>query len=169
MRINVAQLLKEPVGSSRKYETDESPGTDNVESIKGKLALVRTNRGLIVRGEMTARVIGACSRCLRPMVHQVDYDFEEEAFPTIDICTGLPLSAEPESVTIDNTHTLDLTEMLVQYALLTMPIKPLCRPDCAGICPQCGTDLNYSACECHSKPVDERWSKLTTLKKEESY
>jgi uncharacterized protein len=166
MRINVAQLLKEPIGSTRKYQTEESPDLSEVNAIKGKVALIRTHRGLIVRGEMIATVVSMCSRCLKPITYQVSYDFEEEAFPTIDVFTGLPLPTEPESLTIDNSHTLDLTDMLIQYALLTMPIKPLCRPDCAGICPQCGTDLNYSTCPCSARPVDERWRKLMNLKNE---
>lgn len=150
MRINVAQLLKEPVGASRKYQTDENPDNANINSIRGALALVRTNRGLLVKGEMTATVVSLCSRCLKPIICQVNYDFEEEAFPSIDMSTGLSLPTEPESLVIDNTHTLDLTDMLVQYTLLTVPIKPLCRPDCAGLCPQCGANLNDSTCQCHN-------------------
>lgn len=166
MRINVAQLLKEPVGSSRKYETDETPDEDNINSIRGALALVRTNRGLIVKGEMTASVVSSCSRCLKPVTYQVNYEFEEEAFPSIDMFTGLPLPVEPESLVIDNTHTLDLTNILVQYTLLTMPIKPLCRPDCAGLCQQCGANLNDAICQCPNRPVDTRWLKLASLKEE---
>lgn len=167
MRINVAQLLKEPVGSSRNYKTDEIPDNDNINSIEGALALVRTSRGLLVKGKMTASVVSLCSRCLKPVTYQVSYEFEEEAFPSIDISTGLSLPVEPESLVIDNTHTLDLTDMLVQYTLLTMPIKPLCRPDCAGLCPQCGANLNDSTCQCTAKPADVRWLKLTTLKERE--
>ncbi len=169
MQINVAQLLKEPVGSSRKYQTDEIPDNDNINSIKGALVLVRTNRGLIVKGEMTASVVSLCSRCLKPITYQIDYEFEEEAFPSIDMSTGLSLPVEPESLVIDNTHTLDLSDMLVQYALLTIPIKPLCRPDCAGLCPQCGTNLNDSICQCSHKSADTQWLKLASLKKERGF
>lgn len=166
MRINVAQLLKEPVGASRKYQADESPNTDNIGSIKGELVLVRTSRGLIVKGKMTASVSSMCSRCLKPITCQVNYDFEEEAFPTVDVLTGASLLTEPESLTIDPFHTLDLTEMLVQYTLLSMPIKPLCRPDCTGICPQCGMDLNYGKCFCNSEPATGQFLKSIMLKKE---
>ncbi len=169
MQINVAQLLKEPVGSSRKYETDEKLVADNIDSIKGGLVLIRTHRGLLVKGKMSASVVSLCSRCLKPITYQVNYEFEEEAFPSIDISTGLSLTTDPESLTIDNTHMLDLTDMLVQYTLLTMPIKPLCSPDCAGLCPQCGTNLNDSKCQCSNVPTDERWLKLAILKKERGF
>ena len=47
--------------------------------------------------------------------------------------------------------------------VLAMPLKVLCREDCAGLCPQCGTDLNVEACACAAREPDERWAKLQDL------
>lgn len=166
MRINVAQLLKEPIGSSRNYQIDEPSGNEDINSIKGKVTLIRTNRSILVKGKMTANVTGDCTRCLSPVDYSVNIDLEEEFFPSIDISSGSPLPKEPESFTIDNNNLLDLSEAVRQYTLLSIPMKLLCRPDCAGICPSCGHNLNQGSCECPPQAPDQRWSELVHLGKE---
>jgi uncharacterized protein len=166
MRINVAQLLKEPIGSSRSYNIEEQVGTDDINFVNGDVVLIRTNRGIIVRGKITASVKGICSRCLKPVACDVNYDFEEEALPDVPVPEGLSSVGQYDNLTIDEDHTLDLSEVIRQYALLAVPAKPLCRLDCAGICPTCGHDLNLEPCQCPSNAKDQRWSKLIRLGKE---
>jgi len=166
MLINVAQLLKEPIGSSRSYQIDESLGTGDIKSVKGEVTLIRTNRGLIAKGEITASVTGPCSRCLKAIDYEVNYDFEEECLPSVSTSEALSLPDQTDGITIDDSHMLDLSEVMRQYTLLTVPAKPLCRPDCAGICPSCGHDLNQGPCQCPSHAYDQRWSKLIRSGKE---
>ena len=166
MRIKVAQLLKEPIGSSRSYHIEEHAGTDDINFVKGDVVLIRTNRGIIVRAKMTASVKGICSRCLKPTDCEVNYDFEEEALPARTTPEGLSSTAQYDKLTIDEGHTLDLSEAIRQYAWFAMPAKPLCRLDCAGICPTCGHDLSQEPCQCPSHTKDQRWSKLIRLGKE---
>ena len=92
-------------------------------------------------------------------------NFEEEYLPTIDVASGvpLPLPEEPGFFTIDDHHILDLTEAVRQYILLATPMKPLCRKDCAGLCPTCGCNLNQVSCNCPPSPADSRWSELKKL------
>ena len=160
MRINVAQLLKEQIGSSRSYHIDECVGSENINFVNGDVILIRTNRGIIVRGKITASVKVICSRCLKPIDREVDYDFEEEALPGVPTPEGLPSAVQYDNLTIDEEHALDLSEAIRQYALLAVPAKPLCRLDCAGICPTCGHDLNQEPCQCPSGAKDQRRSKL---------
>jgi uncharacterized protein len=72
----------------------------------------------------------------------------------------LPLPDEPGCFTIDERHILDLTEAIRQYTLLAIPMKPVCKTNCAGLCPNCGHNLNYGPCNCPPQEVDPRWSKL---------
>jgi uncharacterized protein len=135
---NVAQLLKEPVGSIRDYELDESVDIvgDGVGSqVKGKFRLTRTNRGILVKGTVSTGVEITCSRCLSLFHCPLTFTIEEEHFPVIEVSSGTPLSPpdEPGSFTIDEHHILDLTEAIRQYALLAIPMKPLCREDCTGL------------------------------------
>ncbi|MFQ5473413.1 MAG: DUF177 domain-containing protein [Dehalococcoidia bacterium] len=64
---------------------------------------------------------------------------------------------------MDEGYRLDLSEGLRQYILTSGPSKPLCRSDCAGLCPECGADLNVTSCSC-AKPADSRWAALSSLK-----
>ena len=133
--VNVAQLLKEPVGSSRSYSID-GVIDDEVEGIvKGNVKLIHTNRGVLVQARLTVEVRLACSRCLNTFSCPLGFTAEEEFLPTIDVSSGLALSLEEESeeFTIDSNHILDLGELIRQYSLLSLPMKPLCRPDCSGI------------------------------------
>jgi uncharacterized protein len=166
MHINVAQLLKESIGSSRSFQIDESLGTDDINSVKGEVTLIRTNRGIMAKAGMTAGVTGICSRCLKPIDYEVNYDFNEECLPNMSTSEGLPSPDQTDNITIDENHMLDLSEVIRQYALLAMPVKPLCRPDCAGICPSCGHNLNQGPCRCPSNVHDQRWSKLIHLGRE---
>jgi len=151
VEINVAQLLKAPIGTARDYEVDEVADIDGgSHPVKGKAQLIRTNRGILAKGTIKTEVKLTCSRCLNEFSCPLTLKIEEEYFPTIDVITGAPVVSpdEPGSFTIDERHILDLTEAVRQYALMAIPMKPLCRRDCAGLCPTCGYDLNQGSCGC---------------------
>ncbi len=166
MYINVAQLLKESIGSSRDYRIDERINEKGIHHIRGTITLTRTDRSILVKGDINATIKGTCSRCLNPVNHSVDVNLEDEYFPSVDISSGSSLPSKPERYTIDKNHILDLNDAIGQYTLLAMPMKLLCRPDCAGICPTCGDNLNQGDCPCSPKTYDQRWSKLIRLGKE---
>jgi len=133
--INVAQLLKESVGSSRDYDIDAIIAEQPEGSIKGKVTLIRTGQGILVRGNLDIQVELICSRCLKAFPYSMNFTVEEEIHPTIDISSGLPLDLcqESEGLIINKNHVLDLGELIRQYILLNLPMKPLCQPECAGI------------------------------------
>jgi len=159
MRINVSQQLKSSIGSVRKYEVSEIVNVADGESmVKGEIELVRTDRGILAKGRLHAEVEVTCSRCLSLFSCPLTLDIEEEYFPITDVVSGasLPLPEEPGSFTIDEHHVIDLTEVIRQYALLAVPMKPLCREDCAGLCLDCGHNLNQGPCGCSSSEPDPR-------------
>ena len=151
MYFNAAQLLKEPIGSSRSHQIDELFGKDGINSIKGEVTLTRTNRGIIAMGKMVADVSMPCSRCLNLADYQVSFDLADEFLPKPDTHGSPSLTEDNDSFTIDHNNILDMSEAIRQYVLLAIPIKPLCSPDCAGICPSCGRNINEDPCECSSQ------------------
>lgn len=167
MEINVAQLLKSPIGAEREYEVSgeiDVLGDGNFCSVAGKVNLTRTDRGVLVRGLLATDVGLTCSRCLSPCRCPLAINMVEEFFPTIDIITGARLPREePDRFTIDERHILDLTEAVRQAAVLTIPMKPLCSADCAGLCPDCGQNLNQGPCRCPPRHGDPRWAALREL------
>ena len=166
VRINVAQLLKSPIGTVRGYNVSDTVDIGGSGClVEGEVTLMRTNRSVLVEGELYTEVDLSCSRCLSLFSCPLAINIEEEYFPTTDILTGsiLPLPGEPGSFTIDEFNILDLSEAIRQYALLTIPMKPLCRQDCAGLCPACGSNLNHTSCNCPSESIDPRWAELNKL------
>ena len=168
MQINVSQLLKEPIGSSRNCEVSEIidvTGDDGGRKVDGEVRLLRTHRGILVKGELQTKVELTCSRCLSFFHFPVRINFEEEYIPTIDVVSGVPLPSPEESSSfiIDEHHVIDLTEAIRQYALLTLPMKPLCREDCAGLYQESGHNLSQGTCDCPSQAIDPRWSELSKL------
>jgi uncharacterized protein len=171
MQINVAQLLRASIGSVRDYEIKKviditGDGVDSL--VQGKVRLMRTNRSILVRGTLETDVELTCSRCLGQFKCLLKMNLEEEYYPTADVDTGVAIAVpdEPGCFTIDQNHILDLTEAVRQYALLALPMKPLCKENCAGLCPFCGQNLNRGPCGCLVKSADPRWAELSKLKKE---
>ncbi len=166
MQINVSQLLKESVGSTRDYEVSEAVDiADGNSLVQGEVRLTHTDRGILVKGKLNTEVEATCSRCLNLFSCPLALTIEEEYFPVTDVVSGnsLPLPDEPGCFTIDEHHVLDLAEAIRQYALLAIPMKTLCRQDCAGLCPTCGQNLNEGPCHC-LPPEAESWrSELNKL------
>jgi uncharacterized protein len=170
MQINVAQLLKAPIGSTRDYEIKQVidiTGDGASSLVQGKVSLMRTDRSILVKGTLDTGVELTCSRCLSPFDCSLTISIEEEYYPTTDVDTGAAIAVPDElgCFTIDENHVLDLTEAVRQYALLAIPMKPLCREDCAGLCPYCGHNLNLGPCGCPPRGADPRWSELNKLPK----
>ncbi len=161
MRINVAQLLKGGVGDTRYYKVSEPLGEGF--PIQGEIKLMRTNRSILVSGKLHTVVKSVCSRCLETFEYPLVIELEEEFFPAKSSGFSTVESEETEDFTIGEDNVLDLSEAVRQNILVNLPIKPLCRPDCAGLCPKCGKNLNYGPCSCLREQSDPRWAPLQAL------
>jgi uncharacterized protein len=133
--INVAQLLREPIGSSQSHDISGTIGEEVEGFVEGKAKLIHSSRGVLVQCKLTAEVKLICSRCLDTFLCPISFTAEEEFLPISDVSGDLALSSpeQSEGFTIDNKNILDLSELIRQYVLLNLPMKPLCRPDCPGI------------------------------------
>lgn len=169
MQFNVAQLLKEPIGATREYELVEAfaavPDVPAIERYEGRARLMHINEGVLAEVAVGTKVRLTCSRCLSDTEQDVSVRFAEEYRTTVDMATGATIAVDDQldKFTLDQHHTLDLTEAVRQYILTAMPLSPLCREDCAGICPICGRDRNVSPCDCRSEPADPRLEALGRL------
>jgi uncharacterized protein len=174
MRYNVSQLLKSSTGSTRHYKlhediSDLDPAISSLSTLDGEITMIRTQDGILVSGALHTTVELSCSRCLDLFAMPARFAIEEEFTPTIDIVTGakLPLSGEEEVATrIDAHHILDLTEVIRQDLLLALPMYPVCRSKCKGLCPHCGQNWNEGACECSLEEIDPRLAVLRQLLEE---
>lgn len=168
-KFNVAQLLQEPTGATRRYELDDKQldlGDGRpVRPIKGNVRLTRTQNGVLADASVWGEIQLECGRCLTEVTQPIEFPFSEEYYQTVVVNTGaaLPRPEEPDVFLIDETHKLDLGEAMREYALLSVPMLPLCREDCKGLCPECGANLNDEECGCDIEQADERLAVLKQL------
>ena len=168
MHYNLAQLLREPTGSTRDYEVDDlfvgpEGGMDRAQ---GWVRVIRTHQGFIVRAELETLVSLTCSRCIDSFESRSKLTMEEETFPNDDSETDQTIELAEETlgeIHLDDQHVLDMGEVVRQYVLTAVPIKPLCCEECSGLCPECGANLNKEKCKCNTAPVDPRWGSLAEL------
>jgi uncharacterized protein len=147
-RFPLAGLLAEPPGSSRDLrigpvELDLDGDPKLAGPVSGSAHVARTNRGVIVRAAFATALEESCSRCLDPVAAPLSVAIEEEVLPSIDLASGLPVdtATEPEVQRLTDHHELDLEPLVRDAILLAEPIAPLCRPDCPGLCAECGARL----------------------------
>jgi uncharacterized protein len=133
--IDVTELLREPVGSSQSCDISGLLGGDIDGYVEGTANMIRTGRGVLVQCELNADIRLICSRCLEAFSCPLDFAVEEEFLPAADMSDDSPVSSpeQPEGFTIDDRNIVDLGELIRQYVLLNLPMKPLCRPDCPGM------------------------------------
>ena len=161
MLYNVSQLLRSEVGASRRYELEPDPPVRH-----GRVELIRTPGGVLVRCDAEVELEADCSRCLAPFGYTTEVGFEEIYAQQIDPATGKKIATDdPEAFLIETDNTIDITEAVRQYSEMAAEMQPLCRPDCPGICPVCGTDLSIAPCQCDRTPIDPRWEALVALKR----
>jgi uncharacterized protein len=167
MLYNVAQLLKDPIGSTRSYKVEETFASAEgfADNVHGFLRLMRTHQGLLATAELKVKVTLDCGRCLSTFPLLLTLGIEEEFFPLVDVNTGhqLPIPSGAEGTRIGPDHVLDFTDVLRQCVITQVPMKPLCHTDCSGLCQQCGANLNQRGCQCGRANLDPRWKALADL------
>lgn len=176
LRFNVSQLLKETTGGRRRHQIETAALAELlddvtlVEPLIGRVDFLRTGRDVLVTGALETTVKKNCGRCLATFTAPITIELEELFFPTVDLVSGnlleTPEDAD-EANRIDELHTLDLTEVVRQAVTLEAEGARYCKPDCKGLCPHCGQDLNLQACTCVENNVDVRWAGLLALQLEE--
>jgi uncharacterized protein len=172
--INIAPLLKQPLGTRVELDVAESPidpRGDNaglldasIVDIDAKLHATHTNPGPLFEGAADAHVAATCARCLKPIDAPVHADFAEQYYATVPVDTGVGVVEAPlDAKTIGSDFKVDLVPLLREELILVTPVAALCRADCAGLCPVCGIDLNERP-HAHDEVIDERWTALRELK-----
>ena len=165
--MNVATLLREAPGAARRLdvagEMAEVAEENYRRPLEGEIRLLRTARGVLVRANLRVYPEYECGRCLKPFTAPVDLVIEELYVFTRDPITLVAVEAEPDEFRLGDEQHLDLSEAVRQYEESARPLAPLCREDCAGLCPNCGSDLNNGPCNCTANDIDSAWSTLNEL------
>jgi uncharacterized protein len=151
LRLNVGFLINGPIGISRDFdfEFERFQVSDDLalDAFKGLARVGRTPQGLLVQGDFEGETGLECVRCLLPFNQRLHFEFTElYAFNRKSVTdSGLMVP--------DDAH-IDLQPLVREYALLEIPISPLHSPECKGLCPVCGQNLNERDCG-HRPEVEE--------------
>lgn len=146
----------------RQAHTTVEFGTDVIGVPQGspvdlELRLEEVGEGVLVTGTATAQLRGVCGRCLTEIGDEVVIDVQE-----LFVHPGH--GGEDEEITSHLVNELlDLEPLLRDQVVLDLPFQPVCREDCAGLCAECGANLNDDPDHGHDAPIDPRWAGLAGL------
>ncbi len=134
-------------------------------SVDVSVELEKTHRDIFLNARVQSEGQFTCDRCLEDFRRLIEATYEQVYLLS---SKEQPRSADQdvEVVTLSSeTNIIDIGEDARQFLLLKLPIKMLCKEDCAGLCPSCGTNLNRSSCDCSMEETDPRWEALKNLGK----
>lgn len=127
-------------------------------TVTGRLESV--SEGVLVSGTASADAVGTCSRCLIDIVVPLEADFQElYAYP--DSFTAE--TTDPDEIARIDDDLIDIEPLVHDELVLAMPTIPLCRPDCPGLCPECGTRMESVGPDHRHEILDPRWAALAGL------
>ena len=145
-----------------------------VQPLRAEIQLIPTEGGCLIRGHLSGQVALPCNRCAEEALTSIDASFEDfEELP--DAAQDRPphLLQDSESQALHGTERLvlegaspmlDLAAVCWEEFMLALPVSPLCKTDCKGLCPRCGVNRNQSSCNCSEDEGDPRLAVLRGLK-----
>jgi uncharacterized protein len=178
MEFKVSELEREPI----EFDLELAPGAVDFgeEAVqKGALAtaglaeVLHEHRGprdivadIRLKGQFAGNFEVPCARCVEPVEIPISAEFDLIFRPA-----GADAEAPERSITAPETEigyyekdSLWLEDVLREQVLLSLPARTLCKPDCRGLCPRCGTNRNIQPCTCEEGPSDPRWEALAGLR-----
>jgi uncharacterized protein len=197
MRYDLSRFKSGTDHLDRTYEPDafgaESEDFRITSPVHLTADLTKSGLKFLLKGRLTTTLELPCSRCLEAFEIPVDATLDLTFVPAVEpakpaVETAAPARAKKaprhgqEDVELDGTEVaadelglseysgdeIDLGQMMREQFYLALPMKPLCRPDCQGLCPICGKNRNRESCSCESTWVDPRFEVLRNFKKNES-
>ena len=159
-RINVGFIAHEEIGRSHDFPFELGKiklGDDfEVRSLNGIVNIGRTPQGLVVQSDFSALTTLECVRCLTDFEHELNWSFT-------DLYAFDQRSETDSGLILPEDGQIDLAELMCEYALLEVPIGPICKPGCLGLCAECGQNLNEMDCGHGPEENDSPFAKLKDL------
>lgn len=163
--LEVGFIAHEEVGYSREFDFEfqhlKFDQDLEVENFIGIITASRNSDGVLTIGKFNATTSANCGRCLDPTKQSLNIEFSEQF--------TLPNHADKDTeLMLPHNGKIDFGPILREYLLLEMPINPICRPDCQGLCPNCGINRSEESCDCKIDEINPQFSALKSLLDNES-
>ena len=163
MIINFSDLLskknrKKEISLSFELEPFEFEGEEirAIEKVDVKGVAISEKDVILIEASIKTKLKLNCSRCLDTFIYPIDIDIEERFTNNKEL-------QDEEGIIFVEGDTLDLSLIVENSIISTLPIKRLCAEDCKGLCSNCGANLNVDKCSCNNYDVDIRLAKLKEL------
>lgn len=165
MHINIAELFSQTISDVKvdrefKLETIDFGGESVklVAPVKIEMALTKiAEENFLAEGTITTSLNIPCNRCMDDVISEVKAEFSKELRP------GFDGEDEDELHEYLEGTVLDLEKFVLDEVYMNMPVKVLCKDECAGLCRTCGVNLNHKSCDCENDNVDPRLAGLKDL------
>ena len=158
-RINVGFIIHEAVGRNHDipFEINRILIDDlELKNLNGNVNIGKTPQGLVVQSDFSSMLNLECVRCLKEFSAEVSWSFTDlYAFDKRS-------ETESELILAEDAH-IDLAPLVREYALLEVPINPVCKADCKGLCVECGQNLNDKDCGHRPDLINSPFAKLKDL------
>lgn len=170
MKVQLERARREPISWNESVEVDpqELEREDVLElgPVTWRGRVTKSDPGFHLHAHAEYEQTLACHRCLGPVPEPVEADVDLVLL--VDAPQPMEGEHELEEEDLGLVHVegreYDTLPLLLEQIQLAVPMKPLCREDCKGLCPHCGADRNEGDCDCEDDWVDPRWAALETLK-----
>src|SRR6201998_1202115 len=167
MTLDIARLGRRPGAMVTLRDTVPSPSRIGLEMIaidqgaplELDLQVQSVSEGVLVTGTVAGPTVGECARCLTAVNGRVQVGLTD-LFPSPGSTTEATTEEDEVGHIVDDT--IDLEQSIIDAVGLDLPFSPVCRPDCPGLCPQCGVPLAAQPGHHHDR-IDPRWAKLAEM------
>lgn len=165
MKVNVSSIPEEGL----RYESDLPIIINNrtkPDIARVLINIIRFGKRVLVEGSVKMTMTLKCSRCLNESLLPLELAFREEYIPVEDNGDGeeKELTGGELDLGFYRNDEINIDEIVKEQILLSIPMKPLCREECRGLCPVCGKELNEGPCKCRRDEVDPRLAPLKKFK-----
>ena len=160
LRLNVGFIIHQTAGYTRDFPFEipsiRLPPDLDLTDLTGTVRVTRTAQGLLVQAKLQAMVAAECVRCLTEFQQPLEVDFS-------DLYAFTPASMTETGLLLPENGKIDLAPIVREEMLLAVPISPLCQPDCKGLCPICGENLNEVTCHHDDENMEPGLGELSSM------
>jgi uncharacterized protein len=169
MLLDLSQIRQAETEIRRRFAPEDFAGRNDAFRVVSPIDLAATlhkdRDQFRLVGTVGATLELVCSRCLEPFTVPVHAAFDLRYLPQTENTGDEEAEVEEDDLTSSfyRDDAIDLAQLIEEQFYLALPMKPLCRPDCQGLCPQCGVNRNLETCECETRWEDPRMAGLKAL------
>ncbi len=127
---DIDKHLGQSVGSRCDYAIENILFGENKDAVKGIITVIRSGKGILIKGEVTVLVELTCNRCLNDFTQSLSFNIEEEVLYQHNLVDATSLFSGEDEIILKDKNMLDLGELVRQYTLINLPMKALCKSDC---------------------------------------